>query len=166
MYEGCTGVKTGYTKRSGRCLVSSAERDGIELIAVTLNAPSDWSDHEQMLDLGFQSYERLRLFSAGEICETVYLSGGIENYITVTNPEDVFATVPKNRGTVTHVIELPTIAFAPIEKGERLGRIIFYLDGIEIARADLCARYDVPATKQKNTLERLLDFIGLSDLFK
>ena len=46
MYEGCIGVKTGFTKKSGRCLVSAAERDGIRLVAVTLNAPDDWNDHQ------------------------------------------------------------------------------------------------------------------------
>ena len=43
-YDGATGVKTGYTDKSGRCLVSSAERNGITMIAVTLNAPNDWQE--------------------------------------------------------------------------------------------------------------------------
>ena len=54
LYEGCNGVKTGFTKRSGRCLVGAAERDGLSLITVTLDAPSDWSDHKKMLDFGFE----------------------------------------------------------------------------------------------------------------
>ena len=49
-YEGAIGVKTGFTKKSGRCLVSAAERNGLTLIAVTLNAPDDWRDHSAMLD--------------------------------------------------------------------------------------------------------------------
>ena len=52
-YEGCTGIKTGYTKKCGRCLVSSAKRDGKELIAVSLNAPDDWRDHKILFDYGF-----------------------------------------------------------------------------------------------------------------
>ena len=54
-YEGCIGVKTGYTQRSGRCLVSAAERDGVELIAVTLSCPDDWLEHEKMLDFGLST---------------------------------------------------------------------------------------------------------------
>lgn len=57
-YEGCTGLKTGYTDEAGRTLVSSAKRDGQELIAVTLNAPNDWSDHAALFDYGFSSYPR------------------------------------------------------------------------------------------------------------
>ncbi len=52
-YEGCNGVKTGYVKVSGRCLVTSAKRGKIKLICVTLNAPSDWNDHRILLDYGF-----------------------------------------------------------------------------------------------------------------
>ena len=52
-YDGCMGVKTGYTKKCGRCLVSSAKRGEMELIAVTLNAPDDWRDHTALFDYGF-----------------------------------------------------------------------------------------------------------------
>lgn len=54
-YDGCTGVKTGYTKKCGRCLVSSCKKTGTELIAVTLNAPDDWRDHKALFDYGFSS---------------------------------------------------------------------------------------------------------------
>ena len=55
-YEGATGIKTGYTKATGRCLVSSAKRDGMEFIAVTLNDPNDWADHAEMLDASFAAH--------------------------------------------------------------------------------------------------------------
>ena len=54
-YEGCIGVKTGYTKRSGRCLVSAAQKNGRTLIAVTLDAPSDWDDHTRLFNFGFST---------------------------------------------------------------------------------------------------------------
>lgn len=53
MYENTIGVKTGFTKKSGRCLVGAAERDGVRLITVTINAPDDWKDHTTLLDYGF-----------------------------------------------------------------------------------------------------------------
>ena len=52
-YSGTFGIKTGYTKKSGRCLVSYASRNGKNLICVTLNDPNDWNDHKNMLDYGF-----------------------------------------------------------------------------------------------------------------
>ena len=51
--DGCIGVKTGYTQKSGRCLVSAVEREGVMLICVTLNAPDDWSDHEKLYEYAF-----------------------------------------------------------------------------------------------------------------
>ena len=55
MYNGCNGVKTGYTRASGRCLVTSAYRDGVTLVCVTLSDPDDWRDHTALLNYGFDS---------------------------------------------------------------------------------------------------------------
>lgn len=56
LYEGADGVKTGYTKKAFRCLVSSATRNGQQLAAVTLNDGDDWNDHARMLDFGFENF--------------------------------------------------------------------------------------------------------------
>ncbi|KMM38105.1 D-alanyl-D-alanine carboxypeptidase family protein [Guptibacillus hwajinpoensis] len=65
LYENSTGGKTGYTKRAKRTLVSTAERDGMKLIAVTLDAPSDWNDHIAMFNFGYTNYELTLLQSKG-----------------------------------------------------------------------------------------------------
>ena len=64
-YEGCIGVKTGYTKKTGRSLVSAADKDGLTLICVTINAPDDWKDHTQMLDFGYSKLEIQHLAYVG-----------------------------------------------------------------------------------------------------
>ncbi|MCA0970295.1 D-alanyl-D-alanine carboxypeptidase [Halobacillus litoralis] len=64
-YEPTNGGKTGFTKKAGRTLVSSAERDGMELIAVTLNAPDDWNDHQRMYEWGFEHFETVQLQKQG-----------------------------------------------------------------------------------------------------
>ena len=64
LYPDCTGIKTGFTKKAGRCLVSSAERDGARLICVTLNAPDDWNDHMNLYDYGFAQLAE-RTYTAG-----------------------------------------------------------------------------------------------------
>ncbi len=53
MYDGAIGIKTGFTKASGRCLVTAVQRDGVTLVCVTLNASDDWNDHKKLMDLGF-----------------------------------------------------------------------------------------------------------------
>lgn len=60
LYEYCTGGKTGFTKTAGRCLVTSAEKDGVKLIAVTLHAPDDWNDHMNLYNYGFPSLRAFR----------------------------------------------------------------------------------------------------------
>ncbi|UYO01748.1 D-alanyl-D-alanine carboxypeptidase family protein [Paenibacillus sp. PSB04] len=66
LYEGADGVKTGYTKKAFRCLVSSATRNGQQLVAVTLNDGDDWNDHGRMLDYGFEYYPLKQLTEKGE----------------------------------------------------------------------------------------------------
>ena len=65
-YEGCIGVKTGYTRAAGRILVSAAEREGRRLICVTIHAPDDWRDHCALLDLAFAGYQPRELARRGE----------------------------------------------------------------------------------------------------
>ena len=69
MYDGAIGVKTGFTRAAGRCLVSAAERNGRTIIAVTLNDPNDWNDHREMLDAGFAQYSEVTLHKAGHDCK-------------------------------------------------------------------------------------------------
>ena len=76
-YEGCLGLKTGYTKEAGRTLVSAARRDGLTLICVTLNAPSDWADHTALLDWGFANYKAHSLSQTGERIGRLPVSGGL-----------------------------------------------------------------------------------------
>ncbi|MDP5273756.1 D-alanyl-D-alanine carboxypeptidase family protein [Chengkuizengella axinellae] len=66
LYEGADGVKTGYTKNAGRCLVSSATKNGQQLAVVTLNDPHDWVDHSRLLDYGFETYPEHYIIKEGE----------------------------------------------------------------------------------------------------
>lgn len=66
-YEYCTGGKTGYTKQTGRTLLTTAEKNGMELIAVTLDAPDDWQDHMAMFEWGFEQFEMKEVDQNGEV---------------------------------------------------------------------------------------------------
>ncbi|MNZ82300.1 D-alanyl-D-alanine carboxypeptidase DacB precursor [compost metagenome] len=66
MYEGADGVKTGYTKKALRCLVSSATKEGQQLAAVTINDGDDWQDHRRMLDWGFEHYPLKQIAAKGQ----------------------------------------------------------------------------------------------------
>lgn len=66
-YDYCTGGKTGYTKQTGRTLLTTAEKDGMKLIAVTLDAPDDWQDHMAMFEWGFEQFEMKKVDQSGEV---------------------------------------------------------------------------------------------------
>lgn len=150
LYEGAIGIKTGYTRATGRCLVSAAERDGMTLICVTLNAPDDWNDHTALLDFGFSSYERRVLYGAGELCFPYAVSGGCEQYVTAANGEPLIMTLPKNcSDTPLLRFEFPQrFELAPIDANTLLGRVTVSLGERQISTA-LVAAYRVASTSEE-----------------
>ncbi len=159
-YEGCIGVKTGYTKKDGRCLVSAAERDGVTLIAVTLNAPSDWSDHKKMLDYGFSFLTRTEISSEG-ICGYLPTVGAKTDMLEYGAVGSTSAVLPKDSAGLRVVIELPRFVFAPIKKGDVIGRAVFYDGGTEVASLPIEALSDAPKRKEKKNF-----LMWLLSLFK
>ena len=141
LYEGAFGVKTGFTKASGRCLVSGAERDGLSFIAVTLCAPDDWNDHRALLDLAFSSYEKKTLLSKSELTLSLPLAGGLQSSVLCTNAEEISVIVPKGTCSFEQVLEIKRFEFAPVERGERVGRIIFRYKGKAIAQSSIVTVY-------------------------
>ncbi len=127
-YEGCIGVKTGYTKSSGRCLVSAAERDGVTLIAVTIRDPDDWREHSALLDYGFSLCRSVTLAGKGTIAVSLPVVGGTTESITLTNREDCAVTLPRSAGTIRAVLEYRRFEYAPVSKDETLGEAVFYAD--------------------------------------
>ncbi len=123
-YEGAIGVKTGFTKKTGRTLVSAAERDGMTLIAVTLDAPNDWRDHTAMLDFGFASYESVTVAPAGALRIPFPVVGGKRSEVALTNEEALTMILPKGHDAPTvRVQAYGRFLFAPVSEGEAVGRI-------------------------------------------
>lgn len=158
-YEDIIGVKTGFTKKCGRTLVSAAERDGVRLICVTLNDGDDWRDHRALLDFGFSLYERVELAKAGELAYNVHVCGGDRASVTVMNTEPCFAVLPKSHGKLTVVTELPRFLYGGVKKGAPIGTARYYMNGAEIASVVLYAASDASVKpKEKSILQRLLAF--------
>lgn len=155
-YEDVIGVKTGFTKRCGRTLVSAARRDCVTLICVTLGDGDDWRDHRNMLDAGFDLYECIKLCEAGEIHANAHVCGGEREAVSVSNRDGASVVLPKSHGEIEMTIELPEFIYAPVSEGESVGRAVFFADGREIAFADLTSDEDCPATEKKNFLQRIL----------
>ena len=125
LYDGAIGLKTGYTKRCGRCLVGAAERDGLRFITVTLDAPSDWSDHALMLDYGYDTLEKIRLAEVGEYSYDLGVIGSDTERITVSNKHELFFINKKGVGEIEKEVRLLPFAQAPISQEDTLGEVIF-----------------------------------------
>lgn len=132
-YEGAIGMKTGFTKRTGRCLVSAAQRDGLTLIAVTLNASDDWRDHTALLDYGFENFERRLLYPAGGFSYELPLSDGEQDSVCLTNTEPLFLTVQKGSEAVAVCVELPfRFGVGSVRRGDTCGRVRISADGCSV----------------------------------
>lgn len=154
-FEGTCGVKTGFTKATGRCLVSAAERDGVKLIAVTLNAPNDWNDHENMLETGFLEYESVSLVNKGDIIYSMPIIGGDATEVPLEAEKDVTVCLRKNRGSIVQSLKIMRPRFAPIYKGDVLGKIVFLLDSKEIASVPLVATEYVGQRQEKTIFDKI-----------
>lgn len=146
-YDGAIGVKTGFTKRSGRCLVSAAQRDGVTLVAVTLNDPDDWKDHKTMLDYGFSTYENYALAEEGSLTFSIPCTGGQKDYITISNKDALSVSLPKSGGAITTKLEAEQFLYAPVKKGDMVGYAVFLRDGKEIGRVAMYADLACPTVK-------------------
>lgn len=155
-YQGCVGVKTGFTKEAGRCLVSAAEQDGALLIAVTLNAPNDWEDHTALLDYGFSQVEPYQL-AGGDVRLTVPVVGSPEEAVSLRGSNGGEVTLPLGQGAqVERVVHAPKFLYAPVEAGEQVGEICWYLEGQLLGSAPLTAAGAAPLQEKAPSLwERL-----------
>lgn len=135
-YEGAIGVKTGFTKKSGRCLVSAAERDGISLICVTLNARKDWEDHQKLLDYGFSlvNWEEIPMNRKDF---SVPVVGGKKETISL-QPQHVLRLPKTTQSTsFTWKVYKEPFLYAPIEKDRSVGKVVFYREGKKISEIPL-----------------------------
>lgn len=143
-YAGANGLKTGSTAKAKYCLSATAERNGMQLIAVVLGAPSTaerFAGATALLDYGFANYEVAGTEENRFPKIAVY--GGEETGVTPVAESTCFVVKKGNREKVEVRTELPDAVRAPIHEGDVLGEVVFYIDGSEAARRTLIADRDV-----------------------
>ena len=145
-YDGCNGVKTGYTKKSGRCLVSSAEKDGVTLVAVTLNDPDDWNDHKSMLNYGFDLLSSIDLNYETDIPSDIATisSDGARVPLTLAKSK----AVKRADEELSYTIALPSYVATDVKKGDKIGEITLKLGDRE-EKIGIVAGCDVNIKKNK-----------------
>ncbi len=140
MYDKAVGVKTGFTKKSGRCLVSAAREDGKLAIAVTLNDPNDWDDHISLLEYGLKAIKQTKYSPKTSVYNIPVIGGEKEDIQVFIEPYTVNTLETEG---ISSEISLPKFVYAPIKKGECLGKIQYMLNGENIGEVELSAPIDI-----------------------
>lgn len=145
-YEGCVGVKTGYTSKSGRCLIFAAERDGMLLVGCVLNCRPMFEVAAEMLDFGFANYDMVKAVSAGTELSRCVVANGEESVLSLTAKDDI--VIPLKKGdemSVEASIKLDKAVIAPITSGERIGECELLIGGCPVGKTALLAGRSVAA---------------------
>ncbi|MCI6926025.1 D-alanyl-D-alanine carboxypeptidase family protein [Butyricicoccus porcorum] len=116
LYDGAIGVKTGFTRTAGRCLVSAAERDGRTVVVVTLNDGNDWNDHISMLDAAFAGMKETSWAQKGEAACEISVQTGQAETVSAVYADDLSATMLAGEQAELRIFCAPFL-YAPVEKG-------------------------------------------------
>ena len=154
-YDGCTGLKTGYTDKAMYCLSATAERDGIEYIAVIMHGDSIESrnnDAKALLNYAFANYTLCPLRQGSALPPvSVELGKGDCVQPEYTGPEAALIS-KQGSGNIEYTLQLPDSVAAPVKKGDSLGSMSVLINGQEAFSVPLVASHDVQR-------------MGLSDIF-
>ncbi|MGI6777001.1 MAG: D-alanyl-D-alanine carboxypeptidase family protein [Acetivibrionales bacterium] len=157
-YPGADGVKTGYTGQAGRCLVTSATRDGWRIISVVLNCPTRYKralSSKLILDYVFNNYKNVTLIKKGEVIKNLPVIRGIEERVPVEAMESIRLPMREDEiNALETAIFLPESLEAPVYGNIEVGKIKLVLDGKVIAQTSLKTCFDV---RRKNTFDYLGD---------
>lgn len=142
-YPGCTGLKTGSTSTAGYCLSATAEKDGMELIAVVLGGSTSdkrFSDAKVLLNYGFASYSLVTVTPESPLPAIPVTLGTQKTVQSVLSPDNALLLEKNRAGGLTQSLTLPESVEAPIEAGEPLGTLdIFSSDGTLLVSLPLLA---------------------------
>ena len=143
-YDGANGVKTGYTEAAGPCLVSSAKRGNVQLIAVVLDSNRMWIDSKALLDYGFNKIEAQTVYKKGEIIKSIRVQDGIDESVEVAVAEDVVLPVSSgDREEFSTILNVPQKCSAPLAAGQPVGSIKLLYQGRTYGAVDLVAAQPV-----------------------
>lgn len=154
------GFKTGHTDAAGYCLVSSAKRGDMRLIAVVLGAQSDAARTEAsqaLLNYGFRFFETRKIYSAGEVVTSTKVWKGASDEVDLSVIADLHATMPRGEyAAVEAAAQIIEAVEAPVDQGQTVGKVVLKLGDRVLASAPLVA---ISAVAQGSIFARAIDEI-------
>ncbi len=158
-YDGATGLKTGSTGNAKYCLSASADKNGMELVAVVMAAPdnkSRFSEAMKLLDYGYANYTVMTGAKQGDTAGEANVSRGEHETVLLEMGSDIKALIPKGGSEPSLTFEIYEDICAPVEKGTKAGEAIYTLDGKTIATADIVTAESVERANLGTVAKRLL----------
>lgn len=157
--EGGDGVKTGYTKKAGRCLVASATRDDMQFIAITLNDYSWFDTTKALLNYAFEQYSSYKVLEKGDIVKKILVEDGTKENVYLEVSKAIVLPIKENQEEkIISIIQVPEVIEAPVSKGEKIGKISTYLDGKLLGTADLLISEDIERLTTLDKIKRFFKF--------
>ena len=146
-FEGADGVKTGFTKASGRILVSSALRNGRRLICVTMDDPNDWEDHLNLFEHGFSQYTLYQIIAEGTVLGSIAVAGGTAGYAQLVADND-FQYPLVDGEEVSIIIRPENFVYAPVIRGKEAGVAYICINGKPVGKVNLCFGDTIEMTQE------------------
>ena len=153
-YDGGNGGKTGYTMTSGRCLVSISQREGMNLIAVSLNARDWFNDNYKMMDYGFENFKSYTIYDKNQLLKKIEIKDGRKEVYAIAKSDFIYPLSDKEKKEVKIKLDINKDLSLPVNKKQKIGTIETYLEGVLIKQTDLIAKEDV---KKNNIIQRFID---------
>ncbi len=156
------GMKTGFTEAAGYCLVASATRDDMRLIAVVMGTESENAraiEAQKLLTYGFRFYETYELFSGNEVLSSNQVWSGNSNSVDLGVQEQVYITIPNNSGDeLVTDLQIDENLRAPINAGDVLGQVTISLDDQVYYRGEVIALQTI---ERGSLIKRIMDWLTL-----
>ena len=155
--EGGDGVKTGFTKNAGRCLVASATRADWQLASVVLNCGPMWEESKALLEYGFGTYKPVTFYEMGQFVKTIAVKKGKEERVRLLADRKLMVPLTADERERTVVIEdSEDFLRAPVIKGQVAGSIKIVLDGEVLMYANLVCQQEVKERSIRRIIPEIL----------
>lgn len=143
-YEYADGIKTGYTRQAGNCIVASATKNDMQLIVVVLNSPNIYEESQALLEWGFDNSQHNLLVSANEVKANVKVLNGGRNQVEVIAEKSLYSVMRTDENiNVQESLDLPNSVPAPIHRGEVIGSVTYTDENGYTYSTNLLAAKDV-----------------------
>ena len=163
-YDGAFGIKTGFTKAAGRCLVTAAQRDGVTLVCVTLDAPDDWHDHEKLME---HAFSRIQTYKHKMSTPRITVTGSDKTHISTDVSREIIIPYVGEIPQITTTFYIPSFLYAGVKKGDVVGEAVVSCNGKEMYRIPLISKENTDfkvITESNKPIDKFKEFLrkGLS----